>query len=356
MLWGGDPIYISQPIRVERAMANYWLKHNSNSLAEGPYNASQLKAMAAAGQISKEALISNDREKWTRATQVKGLFPSPTAPAPTIRPAPFPAPPPDLAPPPAPSPTPDAYDVQEPEPPPVPPPGTFNTGVPGQAINPVQLAYAGGYGVGGFSGYGVVGKVRNVKWFLITAIVIVVLFTLSQVLSGSSQVFFARTSTTSLTPRSSRLGSRSAPAPGQLAAVAATGALSCFSQLALIGMAIYWLVWLGTIHSELQAFNASEFPTSPGMAVGFCFIPFFNLYWIPSTMYKAAAGIDHQLGGGRISTTQVLVFHILAIVPGCCLGLGLIFYALAMMEVQKGLNELWTRHSVHSTPPSIPGV
>jgi len=50
------------------------------------------------------------------------------------------------------------------------------------------------------------------------------------------------------------------------------------------------------------------------------------------------------------------VFHILAIIPGCCLGLGLIFYALAMMEVQKGLNELWTRHSVHSTPPSIPAV
>src|SRR6185437_11535557 len=192
----------------------------------------------------------------------------------------------------------------------------------------------------------------------ITAIVIVVLFTLSQVLSGASQVFFARTSTTSLTPRSSRLGSRSAPAPapGQLAAVAATGALSCFSQLALIGMAIYWLVWVGTIHSELYAFNAAEFPTSPGMAVGFCFIPFFNLYWVPSMMYKAANGIDRHLGGSRISPTQVMVFHILAIVPGCCLGLGLIFYALAMMEVQKGLNELWTRHSVHSTRSSIPGV
>lgn len=356
MLWGGDPIYISQPIRVERAMANYWLKHNSNSLAEGPYNASQLKAMAAVGQISKEALISNDREKWTPATQVKGLFPSPAAPVPTIPPAPIPAPPPDLAPRPAPSPTPDAYDVQEPEPPPVPRPGTFNAGVPGQAINPVQLAYAGSYGVGGFSGYGVVGRVRNVKWFLITAIVIVVLFVLSQVLSGASQVFFARTS---VTPRSSRLVSRSAPppAPGQLAAVAVTGALGCFSELALFGMAIYWFVWIGTIHSELYAFNTAVFPTSPGMAVGFCFIPFFNLYWIPSMMYRAADGIDRHLGGGRISTTQVLVFHILAIVPGCCMGLGLIFYALAMMEVQKGLNELWTRYSVHSAqPPAIPGV
>lgn len=358
MLWGGDPINISQPIRVERAMANYWLKNNSNSLAEGPYNASQLKAMAAAGQISAEAMISNDREKWTRATQVKGLFPYPTAPAPTVRPTPIPPPPPDLAPPPAPSPTPDAYDVQEPEPPPVPPPGTFKAGVPGQAINPVQLAYAGSYGVGGFSGYGVVGQVRNVKWFLVTAIVVVVLLIISQVLSGASQVYFAQPRTTSFTPRSSRLGSRSAPAPapGQLAAVAATGAISCFSELVLLGMVIYWLVWLGTIHSELRAFNASEFQTSPGMAVGFCFIPFFNLYWIPSMMYRAATGIDRHLGGSRISPTQVLVFHILAIVPGCCLGLGLIFYALAMMEVQKGLNELWTRHSIHSAPPSIPAV
>ncbi|HEX5244543.1 MAG TPA: DUF4328 domain-containing protein [Tepidisphaeraceae bacterium] len=354
MLWGGDPVYISQPIRVERAMANYWLKQNSNSLAEGPYSASQLKAMAAAGHILPAAMISIDREKWTPATQVKGLFPSPTAPAPIPAPT-IPPPPPDVAPPPAPAL--DAYDVQEPQPPPVPPPGTFNAGVPGQTINPVQLAYAGSYGVGGFSGYGVVGKVRNVKWFLITAIVIVALFTISQVLSGASQVFFARTSTTTLTPRSSRLGSRSAPpAPGQLAAVAATGALSCFSQLALIGMAIYWLVWIGTIHSELYAFSAAEFPTSPGMAVGFCFIPFFNLYWIPAMMYKAANGIDLHLGGGRISPTKVLVFHILAIVPGCCLGLGLIFYALAMMEVQNGLNELWSRHSVHSAPPAIPGV
>ena len=77
---------------------------------------------------------------------------------------------------------------------------------------------------------------------------------------------------------------------------------------------------------------------------------------IPSMMYRAATGIDRHLGGSRISPTQVLVFHILAIVPGCCLGLGLIFYALAMMEVQKGLNELWTRHSIHSAPPSIPAV
>lgn len=332
MLWGGDPIVISQPTRVERAMANYWLKHNSNSLAEGPYNASQLKAMAAAGQISPTALISNDREKWTPAPQVKGLFPA----APSMPPAqsqsrPQP-PPPAMAPMPAPPEAPQIYDdgelppsepyeLQSPDPPALPPP------VVPQAV-PVELGYAGApRAPRGIGHTGQTGEVRDLKGYLVATIVVAAIFFAAQISSG--QYHLVRTTTPAF---------QNDPSPLSTAG-------SCFGLMAWIALLIYGFVWVGRVHSEIFDFTGGEYRIKPAMAVGFCFIPFFNLYWIPAMMFGLASEIERYLGPGRISPVKVLVFQILAFVPGCCIGaISPIFFALAMLEIQKGLNELWTRY------------
>lgn len=311
-------------------MASYWLKHNSNSLTEGPYSASQLKAMAAAGQISAAALISNDREKWTPATQVKGLFPSPQATTPAYpRPQPPPPPPPAMAPMPAPFeasstydtnelPPSEPYDLQNPDPPALPPP-------PVPTAMPVEFGYAGAPQQRSLGHTGQTGEVRDLKGYLVAAIVVAGVFFAAQIASGQYHLV--------PTPNSSN-------EPGPLST---TG--SCFGLMAWIALLIYGFVWVGRVHGEIDGFTGGQYPTKAGMAVGFCFIPFFNLYWIPAMMFGLANEIERYLGPGKISPTKVLVFQILAFVPGCCVGaISPIFFALAMLEIQKGLNELWTMY------------
>src|SRR5690349_3515096 len=107
-------------------MAGYWLKRGPNAPAEGPFTATQLKQMGAAGQIATDALVSGDNAQWTRADKVKGLFaatpsapmPTPQAPAPApIAPSPAPMPPPPALPASAQPPqsrAPDPYSIEEP--------------------------------------------------------------------------------------------------------------------------------------------------------------------------------------------------------------------------------------------------
>jgi hypothetical protein len=56
-------------------MAAYWIRRAAQSLAEGPYSGSQLKAMAAKGELDRAALISGDRVKWRVAEKVTGRMP-----------------------------------------------------------------------------------------------------------------------------------------------------------------------------------------------------------------------------------------------------------------------------------------
>ncbi len=59
--------------------------------------------------------------------------------------------------------------------------------------------------------------------------------------------------------------------------------------IASIGAYIYWLVSIFKIHAVLREKTDSTYPIVPGRAVGFHFLPFYNIYWIfkwPSEVIK----------------------------------------------------------------------
>jgi hypothetical protein len=108
---------------------------------------------------------------------------------------------------------------------------------------------------------------------------------------------------------------------------------------------VYWLIWILVVHREMAVFTAGQYPVSPGQAVGFCFIPFFNLYWIVWMPHRLARELESMLGPGRISAGRVMTWQILSILPGGLLfGLGSLFRGIAMARLQAALNELW-KHS-----------
>ena len=55
---------------------------------------------------------------------------------------------------------------------------------------------------------------------------------------------------------------------------------------------IFSLVWLNLMHGKLPRVRSDD--PSAGRAVGFCFIPFFNLYWIFFTYRRLCMRVDEQ--------------------------------------------------------------
>ena len=55
---------------------------------------------------------------------------------------------------------------------------------------------------------------------------------------------------------------------------------------------IFSLVWLNLMHGKLPRVRSDD--PSAGKAIGFCFIPFYNLYWIFFTYRRLCLRIDEQ--------------------------------------------------------------
>jgi len=55
---------------------------------------------------------------------------------------------------------------------------------------------------------------------------------------------------------------------------------------------IFTFIWLNLMHGKLPRVRAND--PSAGKAVGFCFIPFFNLYWIFFTYRRLCLRVDEQ--------------------------------------------------------------
>jgi len=72
----------------------------------------------------------------------------------------------------------------------------------------------------------------------------------------------------------------------------ALAAFATMSTLLSIPTAIIFAVWL---HQAWSAVPQQCRGTSPGKAVGFLFIPFFNLYW----MFRAIPGLSKALQRGH---------------------------------------------------------
>jgi len=57
-------------------MGQYWFKQSEGSPAEGPFTGAEIKRRAALGELTQHSLVSTDNSKWTRASEVRGLFPA----------------------------------------------------------------------------------------------------------------------------------------------------------------------------------------------------------------------------------------------------------------------------------------
>ena len=57
---------------------------------------------------------------------------------------------------------------------------------------------------------------------------------------------------------------------------------------------VFSLIWLGLMHGKLPKVRSDD--PSAGRAIGFCFIPFFNLYWIFFSYRRLCLRLDEQRG------------------------------------------------------------
>ena len=64
--------------------------------------------------------------------------------------------------------------------------------------------------------------------------------------------------------------------------------------LHFVTFGIFTFIWLNLMHGKMCRVRADD--PSAGKAVGFCFIPFFNLYWIFFTYRRLCLRIDEQRG------------------------------------------------------------
>lgn len=313
-------------------MAGYWVKHFPADTPRGPFSGTQLRAMAASGRLTHSVLISADQNHWTTAANVTGLFEQ-------------------------------TLDASPQQPPPVsaePEPQNATILSP-----PQQLGYATGIGC----------QPRKVQWYLISAIVIVGVSVIQIVLQFGSMAWMMSAmpattgpSSTVVTTRNGRVmtttttAGRRPPgfAPGMLAMSIAGSVLRLLAVLASLGLFIYFTIWAYQVHQDMRQLSGGTYPISPGKACGFCWIPFFNLYWIVYMPYKLSEAVDWHLGANRTITnpTLVLIFQILQLVVNftcaCFLSPAPIFYALTMRDIQKGLNELCARTGY--VPPAAPSA
>jgi len=125
--------------------------------------------------------------------------------------------------------------------------------------------------------------------------------------------------------------------------------------VAWLSLIIYWLVWIGLIHGEMRRFTAYDYKISPAKAVGFCFIPLFNLFWLVYMPYEMARTLPRYLGfkPGSDRSTLVLVFQLLGMILWMCLNFPpILFFALTMYAIQSVLNDLW--RTVRANAPAGP--
>ena len=126
----------------------------------------------------------------------------------------------------------------------------------------------------------------------------------------------------------------------------AAAALGFLIALVLIGMAVILLRFWYQAWASIQDGHAR---TSPGRAIGFMFIPFFNLYWMFQLIWGLSVDFNkylsrHDLGLEPLSEKMFLAIPILALVTWVpVLGLLasialLVLYVVAIIKVCDTVN------------------
>jgi hypothetical protein len=126
---------------------------------------------------------------------------------------------------------------------------------------------------------------------------------------------------------------------------------------------IFSLVWLNLMHGKLPRVRSDD--PSAGKAVGFCFIPFFNLYWIFFTYRRLCLRIDEQRnlyglapGNLRGMATTNCIFQVIPYINGL-IGYTIItpiFIGLVQSSVNQLVNQSATTAPRTNLPPAQPAA
>ncbi len=87
--------------------------------------------------------------------------------------------------------------------------------------------------------------------------------------------------------------------------------ISLFATLLIIGSWIYWLICIEKMHAIIRRLNPT-YPITPGKAVGYHFIPIYNVYWIfkwPKKLLNFVSQKNGQeMANGWIAVGILLLF------------------------------------------------
>ncbi|MEI6085095.1 MAG: DUF1559 domain-containing protein [Verrucomicrobiota bacterium] len=120
---------------------------------------------------------------------------------------------------------------------------------------------------------------------------------------------------------------------------------------------IFTFIWLNLMHGKLPRIRPDD--PSAGRAIGFCFIPFYNFYWIFFTYRRLCLRLDEQRGLYGLPpknltglATTACIFQVIPYV-NLLIGLPIIFPIFAGM-MQANVNELVATSATTTTRTTLP--
>lgn len=114
---------------------------------------------------------------------------------------------------------------------------------------------------------------------------------------------------------------------------------------------VYWFVCIYRYHVIMNAVPGWSHPISPARAVGFHFIPFYNLYWVFKWPKEIAAFVDLRLRQPVMKPVAVSVAVLAALILRILdPGLGLILLFLPLSYISECLRRAFAAPSAAAPP------
>ncbi|MDD5085973.1 MAG: hypothetical protein PHE61_08070, partial [Candidatus Omnitrophica bacterium] len=131
--------------------------------------------------------------------------------------------------------------------------------------------------------------------------------------------------------------------------------------MTLIGLAglVYWCINLYKIHKAISAMADKCYPISPARAVGFNFIPFFNLYWMFKWPAEVIGFINSRDSSVRLNRWWPGIILLVSYIGGIFIGglwlfgsFGVLSYLIAKLKKNLEVEPLPKPYKSKSTPLS----
>lgn len=107
---------------------------------------------------------------------------------------------------------------------------------------------------------------------------------------------------------------------------------------------IIWCIWLYNYHKILQKLSMGKYPISPGAALGYCFIPLYNIYWAFKWPIEVSKYISESSDFSIKIYSGILIglLYIIALFINRYYGIGLILIFMIGSYLNNKFYELYT--------------